>query len=91
LRYIATVHKEEIFPCLIQKGKKVIEWKTHKDLDDWHDENGDTFNDFLLKGFHRAFQLRGDNGRSCHFGDPTMVGDSTEENPEKNSHERNHK
>jgi len=38
-------------------------------------KNGESYDENLLKGFHRAFQLRGDHGRSCSFGDPTLLGE----------------
>jgi len=75
LRYLASANKEEIHPCIVTKGKKGIEWKTHKELDEWHEKNGESYDENLLKGFHRAFQLRGDHGRSCSFGDPTLLGE----------------
>jgi len=74
LRFLAQAQKEEIHPCIVKNGKKQLEWKTHKELDDWHEKNGESFDENLLKGFHRAFQLRGDHGRSCNFGDPTLLG-----------------
>ena len=45
----------------------MVSWKTHEELDDWHNENIESYEDFssLLKAFHRAFQLRNDMGYKC--------------------------
>ena len=65
----------QINPSLLKQHKILIEWKTHQELDDWNNLNKHTFPDALqlLKAFHRAFQLKGEEGKNCPFPHPTLL------------------
>ena len=66
---------EEVYPCIIQKGKILVQWKTHEELDNWHKENIESFMDAnsLIKSFHRAFQMKGEVNISCPVDAPTLL------------------
>eukprot|EP01091_Cochliopodium_minus_P020421 TRINITY_DN8927_c0_g1_i1.p1 TRINITY_DN8927_c0_g1~~TRINITY_DN8927_c0_g1_i1.p1 ORF type:complete len:455 (-),score=111.19 TRINITY_DN8927_c0_g1_i1:11-1351(-) len=67
--------KKDVYPCIVRKGKVIQEWKTHEELDNWQNENFDAIQGYesLLKAFHRAYQLRGDNGIECPSDRPTIL------------------
>jgi len=58
LRYISKYNNQiqELHPCLIEGEKKLIEFKTHSELDLWHKENINTYIEAasLLKAVHRV-------------------------------------
>eukprot|EP01091_Cochliopodium_minus_P002179 TRINITY_DN12064_c0_g1_i1.p1 TRINITY_DN12064_c0_g1~~TRINITY_DN12064_c0_g1_i1.p1 ORF type:complete len:442 (-),score=112.95 TRINITY_DN12064_c0_g1_i1:107-1432(-) len=66
---------KEIYPCIIKSGNVYIQWKSHEELDNWHNDNLDTYEDYasLLKAFHRAYQLRQDIGFNCPQDAPTLL------------------
>ena len=74
IRYIGNTGNE-VNPCLVRDGGVLIEWKSHEELDRWHNDNRTTFPEAagLLKAMHRAFQLRGDPGVDCPHDAPTLL------------------
>jgi len=74
IRFVANTGNE-VNPCLVRDGGVLIEWRSHEDLDKWHNQNKTTFPEAsgLLKAMHRAFQLRGDPGIYCPHDAPTLL------------------
>ena len=73
MKYISK-HSSQTYPCLVEKGKKIIEWKSHIELDIWHKENKDIYeSNTFLKAFHRGFQVQDSEGENCIFDFPTLL------------------
>ena len=65
--------KETVYPCIIKNGEKILEWKSHDELDNWQTVS-QLSNIYLplLKGFHRGFQFQNCE-EHCIFGPPTLT------------------
>ena len=61
---------KELNPCIINKGKIDVEWTSHEDLDNWHINNIDSYQDAysLIRSFHRAYQMKGEICSQCPLG-----------------------
>eukprot|EP01091_Cochliopodium_minus_P014532 TRINITY_DN4949_c0_g1_i1.p1 TRINITY_DN4949_c0_g1~~TRINITY_DN4949_c0_g1_i1.p1 ORF type:complete len:338 (-),score=72.50 TRINITY_DN4949_c0_g1_i1:44-1057(-) len=76
IKYISQYSNEELFPCIVQDGEVLEEWKTHYALDDWSQEYVDRESKYyyLIKGFHRGFQVKQEVGfPTCPDGDATLL------------------
>ena len=68
LGYLKSNHSQEHpHPFIVRNGEKLIEWKSHQELDLWQNTLGQKYQDYstLLMGFHRAFQMNKQTGKDC--------------------------
>eukprot|EP01091_Cochliopodium_minus_P002273 TRINITY_DN12138_c0_g1_i1.p1 TRINITY_DN12138_c0_g1~~TRINITY_DN12138_c0_g1_i1.p1 ORF type:complete len:331 (+),score=54.46 TRINITY_DN12138_c0_g1_i1:1-993(+) len=84
INFISRPNNTQTLPCFVKEGSKILEWTSHYELDQWSKENPqDSYSElyYLIKGFHRGFQVKKEVGFSeCPYGVATLLDTKNNEN-----------